>query len=94
VLRAAHPTITNVRFGQPKIAEQSPARERPLQYIADLQAKILNVRVGTDYGHPRKLLRYLPLKGRNTPDLPFIRRLANDRDAAEVVVPAQLIVIQ
>ena len=63
--------------------EQSPAATRPL-----------NDRVVGNTGHSSKSLRNLPLNGRNTPDLPFIKRLANVKNAAEVVVPTQLIVIQ
>ena len=43
----------------------NPARERPLQYVPDLQAKFLDGRNVADIGHPSNLLRYLPVKGRN-----------------------------
>ena len=33
-------------------------------------------------GHPTKLLRYLPLNGRFTPNMPFPKCLANDKVAA------------
>ena len=38
-----------------------------LQYVADLHAKLLNVRCSAYSGYPSELLRYLPLKGRNAP---------------------------
>jgi hypothetical protein len=51
-------------------------------FSGDLQAQILNVRYRSHTSHPSKLLRNLPLNGRNTQDLPLIRRLANDKVAA------------
>ena len=38
-------------------------------------------------GHPTKLLRYLPLNGRFTPNMPFPKCLANDKVAAYPDVP-------
>jgi len=55
----------------PVSGRQLPVSVQPkngnFQYIPDLQAKFLNVRCSAYSGHPSKLLRYFPLKGRNAP---------------------------
>jgi len=48
-----------------------------------------DIRCSAYSGHPSKSLRYLPLNGRNIPDLPFIRRLANDKVAAIAASPVK-----
>ena len=50
----------------------------------------MNDRFVTVTGHPTDLLRYLPLNGRFSPDLPFTNRMANDKIAAYLAVPMML----
>jgi len=69
------------------LGRRLPMRSRAIngdfQYIADLQAKFLNVRCSAYSGHPSKLLRYFRGRSGNSPKLTVPRRLAKDSNAAE-----------
>jgi hypothetical protein len=64
-----------------------------LQYVPDLQANNLNVRVGFNTGHPSNLLRYFQRRSGNHPKLSVPMRIAKDVNAATTDVPAQQLVL-
>jgi hypothetical protein len=70
-----------------------PIHTRPfyvcLQYLPAIQILTLNDRVVVNTGHPSEMLRYSPLNGRDSPDLPFADCLANDKVAATSAVPVR-----